>query len=478
MYHCFLYFFDELCPKIVLIDGDNSIILNELFNEKTTVEGNTEAFTVGGETFHLLHVKIEDRTYGRNRLCLCANNRLVQRVELGDKIADLDRRLFDRNGCWYLGVLSGEHLDENLNENRLSFNMPEHAEDNLLQELTLTEIVNEACNKISEFLAGHLPEISKAKMSRIRDYVTNEAPQYRHLLKYEIDAVSNIKPGLTDEKLDDELHGIKREFDKKAKASLKLLLKDACALDITEYEKLFQKEVLKISEANSSALAQYVSHRKAITDLFEHGLRRKEDGKFNVESYMHNLIYPMRNTSDEVDYESHNLWLIDEKLSYCTFISSDVPFDNDPSQERTDILVLDNPFAVSDCKNDGDVFDTIVIFEMKRPMLNNYGAKQDPMSQLFQYAVKIRSGKACDRYGRPIRVNSSTKFYLYASCDITPTLENLLDIAGFTPTTDNSGYFFLNPRLNAYAEVMSYSKVLRDAKKRNRVLFDKLGLIP
>ena len=43
-------------------------------------------------------------------------------------------------------------------------------------------------------------------------------------------------------------------------------------------------------------------------------------------------------------------------------------------------------------------------------------------------------------------------------------------------TPDNLGYFGYNPSLSAYVEVISYTKLLRDAKKRNKILFDKLNL--
>ncbi len=43
-------------------------------------------------------------------------------------------------------------------------------------------------------------------------------------------------------------------------------------------------------------------------------------------------------------------------------------------------------------------------------------------------------------------------------------------------TPDNLGYYGFNETLNAYYEVISYTKLLSDAQKRNRVLFDKLNL--
>lgn len=139
-------------------------------------------------------------------------------------------------------------------------------------------------------------------------------------------------------------------------------------------------------------------------------------------------------------------------------------------------MILDNPVAVSDDKNDGTVFDTIIIFELKRPMRDDYTDSDNPITQLYDYVRKIRNGEAKDKYHRPIRVNSSTKYYLYAVCDITSKLERFIDQYSFTPTPDMLGYYNFNKTYNAYFEILSYDKILIDAKKRNRVLFDKLGI--
>jgi hypothetical protein len=44
-------------------------------------------------------------------------------------------------------------------------------------------------------------------------------------------------------------------------------------------------------------------------------------------------------------------------------------------------------------------------------------------------------------------------------------------------TPDGSGYYnFKNKRYNGFVVVLSYDKVKADARKRNKLLFDKLGL--
>ena len=61
-------------------------------------------------------------------------------------------------------------------------------------------------------------------------------------------------------------------------------------------------------------------------------------------------------------------------------------------------------------------------------------------------------------------------------CDITSSLLPILDFYDFTRTPDNMGYYRYNEKLNAYIEILSYDKIVNDANKRNKILFDKLGI--
>ncbi|MHB9927099.1 ATP-binding protein [Clostridium botulinum] len=475
--HCLVYFLSKDCPKIFFDDDGERFFLNKIFNETIKTDENEQSFNINGKVFTLLNVKMEEASLKGSKLYLCANNRVVDEKELDKSIIDLDKQIFEKHQFYYVGVLTSEYLDNNVDMNRLSFNIPDKGSD-LLSDVSLEQIMEISCSKIEEYLKDYLDPIKKEKQLRICRYVTEEAPQFRHLLKYMPTEISKIKPNLSDDKLDDELHQIKRKFDKGVKAdNKKLLEKIEKGFDNDyEYKQLFEKQICKISEANKAELANYVAHRKIIISLLENGIRKNDSEKFNKESYVHNLIYPMRTTSDDIDYENHNLWLIDEKLAYCTFISSDIPFNNDNKEERTDIMILDNPVAVSDDENDGSEFDTIVLFELKRPMRDNYSISENPVTQLYEYVEKIKAGKAKDKYGRTIKVGNGTKFYLYAVCDITPSLEKTIRFNSFKHTPDNMGYYLFNDTYNAYVEILSFSKIIKDSKKRNRILFDKLGI--
>jgi hypothetical protein len=477
--HCLVYFIADNCPQIDLIDTDGKYNLNTIFHDTIKTSENKVQIKINNNQFELLHVKAEESSINGNKLFLCANNRLVETKELEKYITDLDREIYQTCGFWYVGVLTGKYLDDNVDMNRLSFNIPDGGiADSLINTLSLDQIMAAVSEEVKKYLTDYLTLIAESKGKRIKDYVTNEAPQFRHLLKYMASDVVKIKPNLNDEKLDDELHKIKRRFDKDIKEQNKKLLQDLNQGFFTteDYQTKFHNQVAKVSDANGAALAEYVAHRRVIIDLLEFAIKKKDDGKFQKEKYIHDLIYPMRTTSEETSYESHNLWLIDEKLAYCSYICSDVPFNNDPKEERTDIMVLDHPVAVSENKNDGSEFDTIVLFELKRPMRDDYSDGNNPITQLYDYVDKIKSGNAKDKDGRTIRAGDHTKFYLYVVCDVTLKLERIINHNGFTKTPDKLGFYKYNEIYKAYVEILPFDKMINDSQKRNKILFDKLGI--
>lgn len=477
--HCLVYFLSDSCPRIFLLDTNEDLCLNDIFEQTIKTEENSEKFEINGIEFNLLNVKMDEPSLNGNKLFLCANNRVVDEKELDKLIVDLDKQMFSRHGFYYIGVLTGSYLDKNVDMNRLSFSIPEKSNnEEFYSEVSMEKILQESCDIIEEYLKDYLDPIKNEKKERIKKYVSDEAPQFRHLLKYMPAEIDAIKPNLTNDKLDDELHKIKRKFDKEIKEENNQLLKQLIGDKINNegYQEKFNQQVSKISDANRSVLADYVAHRKIIIDLLENGIRKQEDDKFNKENYIHNLIYPMRTTSEETDYENHNLWIIDEKLAYCSYISSDIPFNNDNKEKRTDIMVLNSPVAISEDENDGSEFDTIVIFELKRPMRDDYTDAENPIDQLYNYAEKIIDGNAKDKNGRFIQAGSRTKFYLYAVCDITPSLKRIIRRQDFIQTPDKMGYYKYNETYKAYVEILPFNKMIRDSKKRNKILFDKLGI--
>lgn len=479
MQHCLVYFISDECPQMNLIDNGEKYNLNQMFREKIQTEENSKTFLIGNEIFELLHVKSEETSINGNKLYLCAHNRLVDTKELDKYITNLDREIYEKSGFWYIGVLRSKYLDDNVDMNRLSFNIPDSgSSEGMIKMITMEQIMKSVIVEINEFLKDYLQPIAENKLKRITEYVTYQAPQFRHLLKYMPEALAKMKPNLSEDKMDDELHRIKREFDRYTSKENTKLINDLNKgiINSEEYIKRFGQQIEKINSANGATLAEYVAHRKVILDLMDFGIRQNNNGHFQKESFLHNLIYPMRTSDVDIPYHNHNLWLIDEKLAYCSYISSDIPFNNHPKEDRTDIMILDSPVAVSDEENHGREYENIILFELKRPMRNDYNHSTNPVNQLYEYVASLKTNKIKDKDGRIIRVGDNTKFYLYAVCDLTSTLEHILDFHDFSQTPDKMGYYKYNDKMNAYIEIVSYDKIINDAKKRNKILFDKLGI--
>ena len=477
--HCLVYLLSSDCPKIDLIDGDECYNLNSIYKESIVKEDNNITINILNETFNLLHIRLKGNPNNGNKLYLCAHERLVETKDLSQYIVDLDKKFSEKHGFCYIGILRGKYLDDNVDMNRLSFNIHDgNTLDSMVNIITMEQIMQNAIRQIKDYLQDYLQPIAKEKFNRIKDYTITKAPQFRHLLKYMPNEISQIKPDLKPEKLDDELYRIKRKFDQLILKENDKILNDLKKGVITsdEYVNKFKEQIEKINSANGAALSEYIAHRKVILDLLEVAIHKNDDGAFKKENFLHNIIYPMKTTSSDIPYNNHNLWLIDEKLAYCNYISSDIPFNNDPKKGRTDIMVLDNPVAVSDEENHGNLYENIVIFELKRPMRNDYNNTDNPITQLYDYVISLKTNKVTDKNGRTIRTNESTKFYLYAICDITSTLEKILDYHDFSQTPDNLGFYRYNDKLNAHIEILSYDKIINDARKRNKILFEKLGI--
>lgn len=481
--HFFSQLLNKNFPKIILKDVDNKnneshIDVGEYFNKYVLSNCESEKFYIDKNEFEIVHIKtIVNDNIKANKLYLSANDRIVEAKDLEKLIVDINDSFYKNTDFGYVAILKSDYLDKNVDANRTSFNIP--SDDDVSGMLSKQCILKNATEKIEKYLDKYLADIRNMKIVKIKNYINESAPQYKYLLKYAMDELLKLNADIQADKLYDILGDIKRKLDKKARKDFDKFYKelDNKKIDQAEYRDNLKRNMEKITDLNSSILAEYVAHRKVILEVLEKTLTKKSEEIYYLEEEVHNIIYPMRSDSDSQTYENHNLWLIDEKLSYCEYIASDIPFNNNPTEPRPDILMLDNTIRmVSDSKNEGSPFENIVMFELKRPMRDNYKTEDMPTRQMIRYVSRLKENNVKDRNGRPIMVDSKTRYFLYAVCDITPTLKELILLDNFKETMDKMGYYQYHEAFNAYLEIISYDKLIKDAKKRNRVFFDKLGI--
>ncbi len=327
-----------------------------------------------------------------------------------------------------------------------------------------------------------MQKIKDEKSTQIESFVRTKAPQYRATLKYKDEFIDNIPADLPDEKLEIELHKATQLVEIRLKEKSNELLKTDISqvTDLDEYKSKYKKFIEEFNDLGKSQLAQYIVHRKLILELLTKNLQKDSVAdKYSIEESVHEIIFPLRKTSDEIDYEKQNLWIIDEKLSYHKYLASDIPlnkieFVHSNEKKRPDIIIFNEPIAFVD---DLPPYSSVVIVEFKRPMRKDYSVEDDnPIAQIYGYVENIKSGKKQDINGRPISVTENTPFYAYIICDLTTKIREIAKYFDLTKSPDNLGYFGYNKELKTYVEIISFDKLLSDAQKRNKVLFDKLKL--
>lgn len=479
--HCLEYFIHSRCPQIYLHDDQEDICLNEVFEHEMFVKSNTSTFKVRNTEFIAVHVRLNTKYIEEHTVNYLANDRVVKTERLSKKIPNLSKRLFvDAQEFIYAAYIESKFLNEAVNIERTDFNIA--TDKDLLECITWNDIEDAVIKCCESFLEPYTKTIVAEKQKRIEEFVSNKAPMYRPLMKYMDDMLTRISPDISDSELEIKFFQRYQTLQLETKKEGQVLFEDTSAtISPDDYESAFFEYFDKLIDINKSDLARYVCNRKVIIDLFYKHLCKRNDGKYSLEEAIHNIIFPMGYTSIDVPLENHNLWLLDERLVYHSYLASDKQLrTNTPvkinSTKEPDIIVYNTyDKACAFVDSDNLEYSSIVIIEFKRPMRANY-KNDDPFKQTRSYIEKINSGKAETQDGRPIQIRGNVPFYCYIICDINDKIKTMARDFELTETPDGEGFFGYKRGYNAYYEVLTYTKILRDAQKRNAIFFEKLGL--
>lgn len=471
--HTFIYFLNDNSPRIIINDSRKQIVVNDLFNVFTNGQVKEKSLEIRDNKFKISLVKLYSNKVD-NKIHYCAHTREVSFDKIASTIPELDNFLQDDQGKNYsIAVyVEGEFLDDNVNDERTVINFSK-GEVEFPNETTQEELKFEIIKLVQKEFNQQIESLSEIRLEKVKKFVATH-PRYRQLLKYKKDKLMKVPSTLKKDKLEVELFKIQQELElevKKESNQVLKFIKDA--KDKGDFEKNHSELYAKIIEVGNSKLSEYIIHRKLVLDLFEKLLKKRA-----TESAVHGLIFPLQTTSDEIGFEDHNLWMLDEKLSYHKYLASDKSFKkikpvNSESKERPDLLIFNKPFAFS---NDRKPYGSIVLVEFKRPMRDDYSDTENPITQINRYAREIIDGEVKDKDNREFDVKRGTPIYAYIICDLTKKLKSFAKDAGYKELPTGDGFFSYNDNYNMYIEILSFDKVLNDSKERNRVLFEKLNL--
>jgi len=452
-------------------EGKDSIIELKSFNQEFILSennGNNQAFDV--RVFKFYSPKQQ-----KSQVNLVAHKRAVTSTPIQTYIPEFEEEFSEpteagksKNFILKVYVFSC-FLDEHVSLERGNFDFSKDSD--LQYGISQVQIEEQAIKAAHEVVSSEVNKRSSKKQDLVNEYISQEAPWHTQLLDT-VD-LSSLPMNPSDEQI--ELTFQKAKFN--AEGELK---KDVKAILASEdVESLHDKaaDILgRISDSNKNDLAHYVALRCSVIDIFKKSLESKEDGKYSSEGVVHDIIFPRKGDSLTTPFQEHNLWLIDERLNFTEYLSSDLPLEGSHS-DRPDLLAYDKRVVF---RGENEPSNPVMVFEFKKPKRNDFAnpsSKDDPVKQVIRYVRKIRNGEFETPEGREINIEDNTPFYGYIVCDFDKKVRNWLEEEhDFKPMPDRKGYFRWHANLNLYLEALSWDKVLKDAGMRNKVFFHKLGI--
>lgn len=485
------YFITEnyQCPEVYLseIDGTGTILLNDyiknakssdikeipLKNSKFKLSGSD-----GDKEFTIRVFKVYFSKNQKSKISLVAHNREVTGTNIQKYIPEFSDEFYEKNdeskneqGKNYIikSYVFGEYLDEHVSLERGGFEFHETAD--ILHGISQVQIERAATTITQEAVGTEIKARQEKKKERVKEYVDDSAPWHKAMLN-DVD-LTKLPYNPTSEEIEAELQKEKFKREMQIRIEVAELLKDQ---DVVYLSDATAELVNKISETSKNDLIHYVAMRRNILEIFRKNLQLNEAGKFQSEGSVHDIVFQRKADSDSINFADHNLWLIDERLNFTSYVMSDIPL-NGGKSERPDLLAYGKRVVF---RGDNEPSNPITIFEFKKPGRDDFvdpSSQEDPIAQIVRYVVNIQDGKFKMPDGRKILVAENTAFYGYVICDISRKVEDWLEKQkNFKPMPDRLGWFHWQSNINLYIEVLSWDKVLRDSEMRNKIFFKKLGI--
>lgn len=375
------------------------------------------------------------------------------------------------------GILTGEYLDKNVNQERTAFTF---------EDAIIERIIREACEiEIKKFLIEPLVVVDQKQKATIGLIIDT----YPSVAFGEMDELQRKVPSgeLSDDAIYSHLARERFRRDQRQAEKIRAVLsrlKDSDA-DIEKFSSLIEEAGKAIEETEQRSLAEYVVRRKVVLDFIELLLEKvkdtSDDASYQREDILHSFICPMRistitDAKRKVEPSSHDLWIIDERLTFAQYFSSDVDFatltkKKLESTERPDVLIFDYVHGLKQ----KDESSKILLIEFKRPGRKDYKDDENPQHQIERYVRQLQTGKLDDVKGRPIKLSDKTIFYCFIVADIVGRLDDWT--FSWQRTVDGRGRLY-QPKdgFRGSIELIGWDALLDDARARNQAFFDKAGI--
>ncbi len=476
--HLFPYFVDKTqFPKISISDDKDTIVLNNFLDtdESKTWIIDSKQIDIKEKKFDVILVWIHWPLKQASEIILTADNRSVTTTNITKYIPEFYSTFTQKRGIgWKEKEISfyikayvfWDYLNEEVNFQRENFNFPESWEN--LFYITKEEIEKQIADIIKNKYLNDYNKHFEEKVQGIQKVINSEMPYFTRILKY---IPKENLPVTKDKKsLAKKLYEAQFDLEMQVREQF-----DSFVSNEEEFnEERFEEYSEKISDLNADSLVHYILWRAMTIKLLKENLKIDHTTNHHkTESILHNLIYPIKKDSEEVEnpYNDHNLWLLDEKLVFSQYVVSDKSIYS--NGKRVDLAIFGNETVFRD---NNIPSSPIFVYELKRPWeeLEN----KNPIEQITEYIRKIRFRELSkDFNNRPIAYNENTPIYGFVVCDIdNPKVKRWIENAQYKIMPDGQGYYSWHPNYHAFIQVFSRDKVVNDAEKRHQAFFQKLWI--
>ena len=467
-------------PKITIYDEDKSVCLDTLIGEDDLCDickKDNGDFVIKGQKFHYQMFELRRVHTQKSKILLTANSKVVTGSKIENYIPEFATDFISTNSSGqdskYIVrfYVYGDYLDRNVNNERTEFNFGDEAD--MVFEIGKNEIEARTAMEAKRLLDHEVKTRLEAKKQNIEAYAEKNV-WYKPYVQY-LD-IEQLKMNLSNEEIENELHLAKFRQDKARRESVDNLFNFDLPDKNFSMKDQVEELVDKLAETDKSNLAEYIASRQMVLKLFEKALQWDTEEKYEKEGFLHDIIFPKNRDSFDTDYSEHNLWIIDEKLNFTSYLCSDKRAFTE-SKDRPDIAAFHYPVSY---RSANEAQNPVSIFEFKRPGRVDFihKADDDPIEQIVRYVKQFRDGKIKTPEGREISVSENTPFYGYVIADANKEIrEWLLDVKDMKVLPDNQGWFDNRINMNLHIEFITWEKLLKDAQIRHRIFFEKLGIV-
>lgn len=467
--HFLPYFLYRGLPKITIqFDGSAAEDITDHFKDvfiqfdsgdfKCEIDGVEETLT-----YSLTRIT-KNRQFKSHCLLLSAADRIVGFPrDLTNKLGQ--SHFLDENSKPYIvvAVVRGEAFENRLNDPRTNIT---------LSAKTIESIVSSISDAIQSREKGQIEKIKSEQSSDLNEALKENPILRLGLRGKSINDYVSAKPN----------HWKAEQFVSdlaverfRATADLTKQI-TAAANDPIDYERKIKDIVEKLDSGKKEALAEYVIHRKNIISLVESARKFHNDGKRSPEDTIHELVFRRFSDNVQTGYFEHNLWLIDDALSFLPYISSDRSMHGKGRKigdKVTDLVFFDDSMLLGD--EDGT---TLTIVEFKRPSRDDYrfgNVKSDPVEQVIETVENaLAAGGITKTDGSHISLSSVVRRFAFIIADITPSLHRVLKKHDFKNDWNPKIYVRYRDNERIFIQAFGYETLIELAKKRNQAFFSVL----